>query len=164
MVKLTVAVTEKNNQLVPFVKRSKEFDGRQLQIGYPVGAPVAPPTRIGSGHKPYKSMLQLRRVMIMHEEGTENMPARPWFGPAIENNEKRIEKRCAKAVQTGLEKVANPKTAMDQVGAYIVGLLRESIRNIPGPPLKGDPIRRKGRSTLLRDTNSAYNSLTWRVK
>lgn len=93
---------------------------------------------------------KIANVAYWLEYGTQYMPARPFFYPALRNNERRIQKLIAEAlVKIGFQDVP-VGDALRHVGARIVGYIQNVIKSNVQPELSGtwsspdDPSRGTG--------------------
>lgn len=163
MINPSVRIVKTKNGIDTFIQRTRAMDKKEVVSGLPSGSRVEAGSRHGSGHTDYRNMAQLRRVMVWQETGTKRIPSRPWFSNVTVRQRELIEKKVALEYSYYQSKKQTLKVTLDNIGKYMVNKFRDSIRNMPGPPLKKSTIRRKGHALLLRDTYSAFNSLTYRI-
>lgn len=157
-------VKENRGGITPFIQRTRMIDRKEIISGYPSGSRVVSGTRRGSKHPDYRNMAQLRRVMVWQETGTRRIPSRPWFSNVTERQHTLVQRKCAREYEVYQSKKQTLKVTLENIGQYMVNKFKKSIQEMPGPSLSKWTIRRKGHAFLLRDTYSAYNSLTYKVR
>lgn len=142
--------------------RAKQYRQKPfIDVGFPKDGKIAPPSKQGSGHKPFKNMPEIAFIMAVHEYGRKDgtIPARPFMRPAILFNKSRIAKYQQRIATSVLIGNITVNEGLDRVGKYVVNLIKEELRFLDGPPLKPRTIARKGSEILLIDTKQAYNSI-----
>ncbi|NDA60676.1 MAG: hypothetical protein EBX50_01415 [Chitinophagia bacterium] len=107
----------------------------------------------------YPDGTQVAYVASIHEYGARNTPARPFFRPAIQNNQKKWESLFAKAIKNG----ASVNEAFDLVGNVAAGDVAEAIKNVSSPALNQKTIDKKGFSKPLVDTGKMLQGVTYEV-
>jgi hypothetical protein len=139
------------------------LNGRRISFGYPHGVPVAAPSRRGSGHKPYKDIEEVRKIMTWQEKGTQHIFPRPFFGPMMEKKHDEIESRATRLMSNVLHKDKDVDQEFSDLGFYLAEKTQEQIRDRKAPLLKPATVKRKRSKLLLRDTWAAYNSVTFKL-
>lgn len=107
----------------------------------------------------------LLEVAAIHEFGAPaaGIPQRSFLRGGVDANEGEIRALQASQARRIVQGKVQPRIAMEQIGARVVGLLKKFIAsNIP-PPLKPETIARKGSSVALIDTGQLRSSITYQV-
>lgn len=137
---------EKLRRALAEISRSVRGGG-SLRVGflsnatYPNGTPVA-------------------MIAAIHNWGapSRNIPPRPFFTNMVAKHSPEWPTEIrAQLKATNYD----ARTTMNRMGALIKGELQQSIRDLPGPPLKPATVKRKGFSSLLIDTGHLLNSIAY---
>ncbi len=105
--------------------------------------------------------LTLAQLGLIHEYGTSRIPARPFLGPAIENNRERIQALNRDLLLQIMEGRLPKRAALGRLGAFGQGLVQKQIRETLTPPNAPSTIRRKGSSHPLIDTGQMVQNVAW---
>lgn len=119
---------------------------------------------IFNNYKPAKrpSPVQLG---IYHEYGTKKMPARPFIQPTIDKNYNRWYEAYGTFVYPELVTFKKASTIklkklMERMSVNNLAYdIKYTIDTMKRPPLAQSTIDRKGRATLLKDTEIMYNNI-----
>lgn len=101
-------------------------------------------------------------VALFHELGL-GVPRRSWLADAITENEALIAQTLAEFDKRIVLGQIEERVALDQFGAWLVGLIQQRIANGISPPLADSTEARKGSSTPLIDTGQLRSSITNRT-
>jgi hypothetical protein len=131
-----------------------------LKVGLPANEAVGSAQRQGS-HAPFGTMDELVEIMTVHEFGSSNagIPQRSFLRSAVDDNRTRIEALQEELLDQMVIGQINAVTALDRLGVFVTGLVRDKIRTISTPPNTPETIRRKGSSNPLIDTGQARQSI-----
>lgn len=99
-------------------------------------------------------------VAIANHYGTTNVPARPFLTIAKQRHAAQIKRVFAAAVKSGRE----PQVVGELVGAYVVGLVQETISDRIPPPNAPSTIEKKQSDTPLIDTGILRQSIDFVVE
>jgi hypothetical protein len=134
-----------------------------IDAGFPPGAKLGQPSRKGSGHAPWKSMVELAYVMGSHEFGRKDghYPARPFMRPALQKCKEEVKKLQAMVGTKIIKGELSLPMGLAFIGNYIAERIKTELKSLKSPALKPSTIKAKGRSELLRDTDQALNSITY---
>jgi hypothetical protein len=134
-----------------------------VDAGFPPGGKLGSPSRKGSGHKPWKSMLELAYIMGVHEMGRKDgvIPMRSHIRKAMTRHEKDIQSAQAIVGTKILIGELSLKEGLSFLGHTMVEYIKNEIRSMKTPVLKKATIKAKGNADLLRDTEQAINSVSY---
>jgi hypothetical protein len=162
MLDIEVKPNFKSNASTVMANTAK-LNGRRISFGYPHDVPVAAPTQRGSGHKPYRDIEEVRRVMNWQEKGTKNIFPRPFFAPLMQKKHEEIMGRAQTLARNVLYKSNDVYQELSNFGFYLVNKVQKQIRDRKAPLLKPATVKRKRSKLLLRDTWAAYNSIAFKL-
>lgn len=101
---------------------------------------------------------------LMNEFGTRNIPPRPFFAQAYENNYDAMEELAGKLAQQVLEQKITKREALDKLGLWFSSKLKVEIRSGDFEPNAPSTISQKGSSKPLIDSGQMANAPTWQVR
>ena len=99
------------------------------------------------------------QIAAANHYGTSTAPARPFLTQTARTRDADIRRVVGKAL-----KLEDPAAAADLIGAYVVGLVQETISDGVPPPNAPETIARKGSSTPLIDTGILRQSISYEVR
>lgn len=105
-------------------------------------------------------------VASFHEFGTSTVPARPFVGPTVKENEAEYLRMLAQALKKDdwtSASTRDVKDSLELVGMKMAADMRRRIRDGIEPPLAESTIKRKGSSKPLVDTAQMVNSIKHKV-
>lgn len=154
-------IIENRGRWNALVRRLSNLSRYHTEVGFPLSGKVEEPSRVGSGHEPARSMVDLAFIASVHEYGTRDgrVPARPFFRPALDGNREAISEIQDVALARVVRGTCTVKEGLALVGEKACSLIRKQIRALKWPPLKPTTIKRKGSSKLLIDTGQLINSV-----
>jgi hypothetical protein len=101
-------------------------------------------------------------VACWNEFGTSKIPARSFVRETVEINEAKLLALAAKVGQRAALGALAPGQALELLGEYTVGLMKERISDRIPPPNAASTIARKGSSTpLIAHTGQLRNSISY---
>jgi len=103
------------------------------------------------------------QVADWNEFGTGNIPARPFIGGFVEENEAQIEedlRKCGEEYTRGRD----GKLMLTRFGLRYVGLIQQRISSGIAPPNSPVTVARKGSATPLIDTGQLRSSIRSKVE
>lgn len=127
----------------------------QVFIGFPEGKTV----HTGSTGESTDMTL----IAAYNEFGTSSTPARPFLKQTIDGNQDKIKAMCKKAAKD----VADGKSAeqcLEQLGAFGVGLVQETIANGSFAPNSPQTVKKKGSDKPLIDTGQMRQSVHYIIR
>ena len=95
--------------------------------------------------------------------GEERIPERSWMRSWFDTNRKKIEKIFIQMTNLIKQRKINAVTALKRIGAWAVGELKRSIRDLQNPPNAFLTIRMKKSSSPLIDTGQMMNSINYKI-
>lgn len=105
--------------------------------------------------------ITLAQLGLIHEYGTSRIPARPFLGPAIENNKDKIQTLNRDLLLQILHGQISKREALGRLGAFGQGLVQKQIRETVSPPDAPSTIKAKGSSHPLIDTGQMIQNVAW---
>lgn len=102
-------------------------------------------------------------VAICNEYGTEDIPARPFFAPAIDENESQIHAWREDLIGQYLDGKLALRPMLEELGKRVVKLVQAKIRSNVPPPNAPSTVEKKGHSQTLIDTETMLKSVTYKV-
>lgn len=124
-------------------------------------------------HSAYEDGTPVAGVASIQEFGSvaNHIPPRPFFNPALEENEQKYAKIMAKNFENILEGKIDASQALGQIGEFVKGDIQQSIRAVDSPPLSERTIaarakkNSKGKASTkpLVDTGLMIQSVSYEV-
>lgn len=112
------------------------------------------------GDKTYPDGTKAAMVGYWNEYGTNDVPARPFFRTAIENNSKVLPQMIASLLEKH-----DPETVARLVGEHMVGEFTDSVMTWSDPPNADSTIRQKGYNAPLRANDRILrNSFSYEIE
>lgn len=111
----------------------------------------------------YENGATLAEVAAYNELGTSSTPARPFMRKSFENHEKELQSACDQVNKT-LAKGGTTQQALDELGAFVKGLVQEEIVSGDFAPNADSTIAKKGSDKPLIDTGFMRQSVNYQVK
>ena len=111
----------------------------------------------------YENGATLAEVAAYNELGTSSTPARPFMRKSFENHEKELQNACDQVNKT-LAKGGTTQQALDELGAFVKGLVQEEIVSGDFAPNAESTIAKKGSDKPLIDTGFMRQSVNYQVK
>lgn len=111
----------------------------------------------------YENGATLAEVAAYNELGTSSTPARPFMRKSFENHEKELQKACDQVNKT-LAKGGTTQQALDELGAFVKGLVQEEIVSGDFAPNAESTIAKKGSEQPLIDNGFMRQSVNYQVK
>lgn len=102
-------------------------------------------------------------VAICNEYGTENIPARHFFGPAIDENQALIDRWQDELIDQYLDGKVSLRGMLEELGKRVVKLVQDKIRSNVPPPNAPSTVAKKGSDQTLIDTETMLKSVTYKV-
>lgn len=102
-------------------------------------------------------------VAICNEYGTEDIPARPFFAPAIDENESQIQAWREDLIGQYLDGKLSLRAMLEELGKRVVKLVQDKIRSNVPPPNAPSTVAKKGHSQTLVYTETMLKSVTYKV-
>jgi hypothetical protein len=118
----------------------------------------------------YPDGQQVAQIAIWNEFGTISqngnvaIPPRPFMSQTVKDNKKKWMAMLEKIISSQGENI-NLEQALNKIGAVMAGDIKKTISNgnnlfVPNSPIT---IAKKGKDTVLRDTNVMLNSVNYVV-
>ena len=103
---------------------------------------------------------------IWNEYGTLTIPARPFFRNIVgtRRGKRLIEERMKKQVELILAGETTAYKALENVGIYVVGLIKESLLKGNWRKNADSTIKIKGKNNPLRDQGTLLKSIDFEIK
>lgn len=102
-------------------------------------------------------------IGAVNEFGLEGIPARPFIGPAIDNNRSLI----IRMMESEFDNIITGKSHADKVytvlGKEVTELIHQQILDVHWPPLSQSWVDEKGSSKPLIDFGQMYDSINYRI-
>jgi len=95
--------------------------------------------------------------------GGVRIPERSWMRSWFDSNRKQINKIFIQMTNLIKQGRINAETALKRIGAWAVGELKRSIRDLQNPPNAFSTIRMKKSSSPLIDTGQMMNSINYKI-
>jgi len=134
-----------------YFKELEQLAKMEVQVGFQ--------TDSGS----YENGATLAEVAAYNELGTSSTPARPFMRKSFENHEKELQNACDQVNKT-LAKGGTTQQALDELGAFVKGLVQEEIVSGDFAPNADSTIAKKGSDKPLIDTGFMRQSVNYQVK
>lgn len=134
-----------------YFKELEQLAKMEVQVGF----------QADSGN--YENGATLAEVAAYNELGTSSTPARPFMRKSFENHEKELQNACDQVNKT-LVKGGTTQQALDELGAFVKGLVQEEIVNGDFAPNAESTIAKKGSERPLIDTGFMRQSVNYQVK
>lgn len=152
-------VTVKRDMLA---KMLRELGATQKHIAVGVlGAKAQAPHKNEHGEKSEATVAQ---VAQWNSYGTSTIPARPFLAIAVARHARellKMQRRLATALV--MQKIGLDR-ALGLLGAYAVGIVKQTIVEGVPPPNAESTIKMKGSSTPLINTGQLRNSITFELR
>ncbi len=103
------------------------------------------------------------QIAADNEFGTRNIPARPFMGPAFDENRPRINKAIASQYARIQEGTTTVQKALGLIGLDMIDLIQQKILSIHTPPNSPRTIAAKKSSKPLIDFGQMFASVTSKV-
>jgi len=112
--------------------------------------------------KSRSKMSELVMVAVVNEFGStkRNIPSRPAFRRAFDENRTKIEQLKKKLLNRIYEGTSTGKQALGLVGEFLTNKTKKKITDLKTPPNKPATIKRKGSSNPLIDLGQERASVT----
>jgi len=107
--------------------------------------------------------LTVAEVGAIHEFGSGRIPKRSFIKGTIDQQRAQILRRMEIGGEGVLTGKLDQRTAMELIGEYTVGRIKQRMANGISPANAPSTIARKGSSTPLVDTGQLRNSITYEV-
>lgn len=115
------------------------------------------------GRQRYRKGQTVSQVARWHEEGTDNMDARPflsyWWTRG--NGQRRVRDATRRALERAISRGEDPRRALERAGERYVAQVRATFDLMR--PLRLQTIRRKRSAQVLYDTGLLWRSVGYRV-
>jgi hypothetical protein len=171
---MSSSITFDNSLLLHIEDQLKQLSKNYVLVGIQEGVVTRqesiwveykdPEDRGADGHLHEKEGgLNMADIAAQNEFGTNKIPARPFIGPAIENNSSRI----LSLMRSDLSMLLQGKRTWDKIyvglGKYVTDLMKTEIDNKDSPPLSNRTIKEKGFDKPLIDFGQMRNALNYRI-
>lgn len=107
----------------------------------------------------YPNGTSVAMVGYWNEYGTANIPPRPFFRLAVDNNNHKWISIYKQQIQT----TNDIKRSLSKVGVIASNDIKKSLTALREPPNAISTIKAKGSSNPLIDTGTLRNSINWSV-
>lgn len=106
------------------------------------------------------------RIGAFMEFGTVTVPARPFLGTTLEEQQEEIATLAAAIFDLAIEGRLDPQAAFELLGLQVADMVKATIRRShpDWPPLAPKTVKRKGSDAPLIDTAQLLNSIRHRVE
>ena len=98
-----------------------------------------------------------------NEEGTENIPSRPFIRSWVDNNQEQINRFMTSAFNSVVSGKSTAKDAVKRIGEFAQSGIKKNIVKGGFEPNAESTIRKKGSSKPLIDTGTMRDSIRYRV-
>lgn len=117
------------------------------------------------GEEHQNSKATVAQIGFYHEFGVSkiNLPERSWMRSWFDINRDKINKLILKMINMIKERKITAVNALNRIGEWAVGELKESILKLKSPALKISTIIKKGSSNPLIDTGQMINSIRYEI-
>ena len=105
-------------------------------------------------------------VAVVHEFGSpkQNIPARPFLRPTIEEKQPEWADIFKLGIQSSLKGYTPIENVLDALGQKASGQVRTTVSSLTSPPLKEATSERKGFDKPLVEHGIMSNAISYRVK
>lgn len=128
------------------LRRTREADKSYTKVGYTLKAGM---TEDDEGNPRPLTKVALAAI---HEFGTSHVPERPFMRQAFDNRIDAIETFTANVYARYMLGEFTNKRALQLIGEWFMGEVKEEIRKGSFTPLKPSTVKKKGSSKPLIDT------------
>lgn len=158
---LSISFTRKDLGLKRITKDMEALGEYYAAIGFPKGEVVSAGKSKGSGHKPAATMGELATIAAVHEFGSESkgIKPRPFMAQTQEKAMRRLKWLDGHLYDKVVKGLLTPKQALDKIGVYYEGKMKDTIRNGSFAANAPATIKLKGSSRPLIDTGQMRNSV-----
>lgn len=158
----TVSIVDKAEEWVRIGKQVQLMKGSFVKVGVLEDAGSHADGK-GRGEG---SAIDMARLASIHEFGwpPSNIPERPFLQQSFDTNVVEIDRFKASEVGSIYEGKSDTKKALDRLGVFFVGKVKETFTKGEFAPNSPETIRRKGSSTPLIDTGRLRNSINHEVE
>jgi len=107
--------------------------------------------------------IDLALVAMCLEEGTKNIPSRPFIRSWVDNHKEQIDKMLTSAFNRVLSGKWTAEEAMKRIGEFAQAGIKKNIIDGKFEPNSPKTIAKKGSSKPLIDTGTLRNSIRYEV-
>lgn len=143
-------------------KMLRELGATQKHIAVGVlGAKAQAPHKNEHGEKSEATVAQ---VAQWNSYGTSTIPARPFLTVAVARHARELLKTQRRLATALVMQKIDLNRALGLLGAYAVGIVKQTIAEGVPPPNAESTIKMKGSSTPLINTGQLRNSITFELR
>ncbi len=162
----SVVVTDTGEaKFLDYIGTIHRLKGSYVDVGFPLFGKIRRGRDTKSGRPPCTTMSQIASVAIIQEKGSasRNIPARPFFVPALQKNKREIANAMQEATELLVSKLATKNEALGDVGSKVAGFIKYEIDTLVSPVLSNRTVEKKGHAKPLIDRGQMRNSVTYVV-
>lgn len=110
--------------------------------------------------------VSVKDYAIYNEYGTLRIPSRPFFRTAVDTQQARndIKNYMKMQLQEIISRTKTGEQALNSIGLYIVGKIKNNIVNGNFTPNSPKTIKIKGKDTVLRDTGTLLRNISFEIR
>jgi hypothetical protein len=123
----------------------------EVQVGFP------------SNSGKYEDGATLAEIAAINELGSSTAPSRPFMRQSFENHEDELQDACDE-VYTVISDGGTTQQGLEELGAYLVGLVQEEILEGGFAPNAASTIAKKGSEQPLIDSGYMRQSVHFQIK
>lgn len=138
-----------------FYKQIEDLKKNQVFIGFPEGE--------ATHRGPNGESADMALIAAYNEFGTSTTPARPFLKQTIDSNQDKIKAKCEQAVKD-ISEGKSTEQCLQQLGAFGVGLVQETIANGSFEPNNPQTVKKKGSDKPLIDTGQMRQSVHYIIR
>lgn len=139
----------------------QEMNDLEIFVGFQSGQKAG---KRGKSGQVEESTADLVTVAAWNEFGTKKIPARPFMQQTMDKHGDDVSKFSYQCVQAVVMGKLDLKTAANRLGAYVKGLVQQTIRDGEFAPNAPSTIRKKGSDHPLIDTGHMRQSVNYVVR
>lgn len=118
---------------------------------------------ITEGNHISESGTNIAEYAAYNEEGTEDIPSRPFIRSWVDNNQEQINKVMDSAFNSVVSGKRTAEDAMKRIGEFGASGIKKNIVNGGFEPNKESTVKRKGSSKPLIDTETMRKAVSYEV-
>lgn len=135
------------NDLLDAVLQKLKLQFGSVEVGFFVGTK-------------YKTGKDVTTVARNNDQGTKNIPERPFMIPAGNKAANKTINITVQSIASGLDE----QQALSKAGELFVGFIQKEITNLKEPPNSPYTIEKKGSSNPLIDSGLMRSKVEWKLR
>lgn len=157
---MAVTITDYRKNLDKELDKMEQLANSYVLVGFQEGSVTKSEVRGTRRKEAGKSQAQ---IAAENEFGTRIIPARPFMGPAIDDNRDRINNVIVGEYVKILDGTSNIRKSLNLIGLFAVTLIQKKIRDIRTPPNSPRTIALKKSSKPLIDFGQMIQSVRHKI-